>query len=478
MSDTRTVAHNTISQVVARVVTLIASFAIIPIMTRYLGPDLYGVYSLVIVINSFLISMTDLGIVAIATREASKDIDLAEVYTGQAVILRIISTLILTALAIGIMFLTPYSLVIKISFAIAASAVIFNSIQSALGVYLQAHLKVYLGSIADMIGRVVSTLLMLVAINYALHLGLPKDQGLYLVFIGMGLGTLLIAILTILFSLRGRIFHARLDTLIAKQILRDSIPLWGMSVFFLINYRVDTILLSVIKGAYEVGIYNLSYKLLDITLTFPTFFMASVFPLLGRKLEDPQEFRGFAQKAFEMMAFGAIPVGLGIFSIAPQIITILGGSQFMEAVQPLRYLAIAGIFSYMTQYLLYMMVVKNRQKLLLLVTIIVSAVNVALNLLLIPTFSFYGAALVTLISEFLMFVLLYFAVIKVHAFTLEFSVIFRIAAAGMAMLAAVLFTPTQNLLVLIPIAALVYLSASYLLKAFDFQAVREIISHS
>jgi O-antigen/teichoic acid export membrane protein len=476
MSDTRSVAHNTISQVVARIVTLLASFAVIPIMARYLGPDLYGVYSLVIVINSFLISMTDLGIVAIATREASKDLSLAEIYTGQAVLLRIISSLILTALAIGIMFLTPYSMVIKISFAIAAAAVIFNSIQSALGVYLQAHLKVYLGSIADMIGRVISTLLMLAAINFAIKLGLPKDQGLYLVFVGMGIGTLLIAILTIMFSLRSRIFRTGFDKAIAKQILTDSIPLWGMSVFFLVNYRIDTVLLSIIKGSYEVGIYNLSYKLLDITLTFPTFFMASVFPLLGRKLEDPKEFRSFAQRAFETMAFGAVPIGLGIFAISPQTISILGGAKFMQAVEPLRFLALAGIFSYMTQFLLYMMVVKNHQKLLLLVTIVVSAVNVVLNLFLIPRYSFNGAAAVTLVSEFLMFLLLFITVSKVHDFHLQLNVILRILAAGLTMFTTIYFIPTNNLLVVIPLAGVVYLVISYLLRAFDFQTVREIIS--
>jgi O-antigen/teichoic acid export membrane protein len=478
MSDTRTVAHNTLSQVAARVTSLIASFLIIPVLTRYLGPDLFGVYSLVLVFNSLLISLADLGIQTIATREASRDNERAEFYSAQAVILRVISTLLITAISILAISFTPYQNVVKVSFAIVASAVIFNSIQAGLTVFLQARLQVYLASLADMIGRVASTAFTLLMIILATHLALSKDAGLYLVLVGVGVGTAIAAFSTLVFSLRTRIFHARLDRELAKTILRDSIPLWAVTVVSFINYRVDTVLLSLIKGSYDVGIYNLAYKILDITLTFPAFFMASVFPLLSRKLEDRQEFVNFSRRALEAMFLGAIPIGFGIFAISPQIVQILGGIQFSQAVLPLRILAIASIFSFIYQFLLYMIIIKNGQKLLFVITAFITTFNLALNLILIPRYSYNAAATVTLISEFLQTAILLVVVMNMHQFGWRFSFILRIILAGLVMLAAVTLTPTNNVLIIIPLASAVYLSAIVLLRAFDLQTVQEIVSRS
>ena len=70
-SRTSVVAQNTVAQVLARAVSVLASLAVIPILTRYLGPALFGEYALVITLNAFLLSVTDLGIQTIATRDAS-----------------------------------------------------------------------------------------------------------------------------------------------------------------------------------------------------------------------------------------------------------------------------------------------------------------------------------------------------------------------------------------------------------------------
>ena len=476
MSDTRTIAHNTISQVLARIIALLASFAVIPILTRYLGPDLYGIYSLVLVLNSFLINFTDLGIQTIATREASRRPEEAEFYSSQALLLRLISTLVIVAISIFVIFLTPYQEVIKVGFTIAAASVIFNAIQAGLTVFLQARLKIYLASLADMIGRIASTAFILLAIFLAAKLTLSKDAGLYLILLGVGVGSAVAALGTLILSLRSRVFRARFDRDLAKAILRDSIPLWIVSIFSLVNYRIDTILLSILKGPYDVGIYNLSYKLLDITLTFPAFFMSSVFPLLSRKLDDRPEFVNFARRAFDAMVFGAVPIGIGIFAIAPQTIAILGGAQFAASTQPLRILAIAGIFSFLSQFMIYMLVIKNQQKILLAITVFVAATNIILNLIFIPSGSYNAAAVVTLISEILMALLLFIATMRVHRFRWHLSTSARIILAALAMLAVITFTPTQNVLLLIPLAAIVYLGSSYLLRAFDLQTVREILS--
>lgn len=476
MSETRTIAHNTASLAVARATSLAVSFATVPVLTRFLGPDLYGVYSLTLVLNSFLLSVTDLGIQLIATREASKDPTKAEFYAGQAVIIRALSTFAFAALAIVIIFFSPYPQAAKVGFAILAASAIFNAIDAGLAVFLQANLKIYLFSLSDMIGRITSSLLSLAAIFISMQYRLSPGQGIYLIFVGLLIGAATSAILTTRLSLKTRVFRIQLHTETARALLRDSIPMWVVSIFSLINYRVDTVLLSLLKTSYDVGLYNLSYKLLDITLAFPAFFMASVFPLLSRKLDNEKEFHAFAQKAFDALILGAVPIGFGIFATAPQIIDILGGPAFSSSIDPLRILAIAGIFSYLSQYLIFLVVIKNKQTILIVVTLISMFVNIVLNLIFIPQFSYHGAAAVTLVSESLNALMLAIVTMKIHHIRWKMGATMKALLMGLIMLGIVYITPTKNIVILAIIGAAVYAAGAYLLKIYDKGMVLEIIS--
>src|SRR5207244_1517417 len=67
------------------------------------------------------------------------------------------------------------------------------------------------------------------------------------------------------------------------HLLLPSLPLGITLLFNLVYFRADSIILTLTRPTAEVGIYGLAYKVFEIVLVFPTFFMNAVYPLLLEK---------------------------------------------------------------------------------------------------------------------------------------------------------------------------------------------------
>ncbi len=95
-----------------------------------------------------------------------------------------------------------------------------------------------------------------------------------------------------------------------------------------------------------------------------------------------------------------IPSSIGIIMLAPEIIMIISGKKYLASVTPLRFLAIALIFSLLNTIVSQcVMIPAHEEKKLLKANLIAASVNLILNLVLMPFFSFNAAAVTTVISE-------------------------------------------------------------------------------
>ena len=108
----------------------------------------------------------------------------------------------------------------------------------------------------------------------------------------------------------------------------------------------------------------------------------------------------------------------------------------------------------------------GKQHLFTIVTATYAAANVALNLVLIPKYSFIGAGIATLISEIFLFILTFIFVSRhFHAFNV-LKILYKPLIAVAIMAAAVVFLKI-NMFAIIAIGAAVYFAVLFLLKAFD-----------
>jgi O-antigen/teichoic acid export membrane protein len=473
-SRTAVVAQNTLAQVIARVASMLASVAVIPILTRYLGPSLFGDYALVITLNAFLLSATDLGIQTVATRDASQAPEKMGLLAGQAVILRTLGTIVLAGASVGILSLTGYPQSVKLGFAIMALTVLFNALQTGFAVVLQSTLRLYLLGLSDVVGRLASTALIFVIIGVAVRLSLGQTAALQGIFWALVVGSLLSLVVCALL-VRPRALSIRtFRPAIAWRMLRDSLPLGAVAVASLILYRSDTILLSVLRNAHDVGIYNLSYRFLDLLLAIPGLFMASVFPLLSAQVSDPATFRRIWQKALDSLALLGVPLAFGTFLTAPHLIRLFGGSQFAQSVEPLQILSFAVLLSYLDYAFPHALIIANRQAWILAIMVLGLSLNIGLNLIFIPVGSYNAAATVTVVSELVNVLLAYALAVRTYGYSLKFTTPLKSVVAGAAMFGLLYPFRAYNLALLVVAGVVIYAAGVLGLRAIDLASIREL----
>ncbi|MBT8900498.1 flippase [Lactobacillus delbrueckii subsp. bulgaricus] len=164
----------------------------------------------------------------------------------------------------------------------------------------------------------------------------------------------------------------------------------------------DTTLLGFIKGNYAVGIYGVASKIYGTMGPFLASILIVTIPrlamLFGKK--NFKEYKNVLGSVIKVMVTILIPSSIGIIMLAPEIIMIISGKKYLASVTPLRFLAIALIFSLLNTIVSEcVMIPAHEEKKVLKANLIAASVNLILNLVLMPFFSFNAAAVTTVISE-------------------------------------------------------------------------------
>src|SRR5206468_1134034 len=92
-----------------------------------------------------------------------------------------------------------------------------------------------------------------------------------------------------------------------------------------------------------------------------------------------------------------------IFTLAAPLVRIVAGTEFADAVLPARILAASLFFLFVSPVFYNLLIAVNRQRDLIAINLAALIFNLGLNLLLIPRFSYNGAAVATVLSEGLAF---------------------------------------------------------------------------
>jgi O-antigen/teichoic acid export membrane protein len=213
-----------------------------------------------------------------------------------------------------------------------------------------------------------------------------------------------------------------IDKKLMKYLAIQSLPLGMMFVFSQINFKADSILLSVLpvpenlnlKNTETVAVYNLPFKIFEVALVIPTFLMNAVYPVFVRHLAQGRD----VFKATFMKTTGFL-FGLGVLGaifgvvFAPLMINLLGGSEFSQSVLVLRLLIVGLPIFYVSQPISWLIVTFEKQKLLPLIYLVSAVFNLVLNFIYIPKYSFYASSALTWISELIILILLAHAAYKV-----------------------------------------------------------------
>jgi O-antigen/teichoic acid export membrane protein len=187
-----------------------------------------------------------------------------------------------------------------------------------------------------------------------------------------------------------------------RRMIREAAPLGLTNASSMVHAKSDQILLDMLGRQASVAVYAVAYRINDAFLALAISIGVVTFPALVRA-ERPQRTE-LARFLLAATAAAAAAGGLVVFVFAPALLTIVGGRSYTSGADIARLLAPALVVSVANLVVAQVAIVEGRARTLLVTSLLFAGANIALNLVLIPFMGPEGAAVATVVTETVGFV--------------------------------------------------------------------------
>lgn len=402
MNTSQRVAKNTGMLAIAQIVSYPMGFIYTMYTARYLGTEQFGVLSFSMAFVGIFGVLESMGFDALGVREIARDKKLAKKYLGNVIPMKIIlGVSCLGLIAFFIKNLGYPEQTVKVVCFISVG-MLFNSFTQLFNSLFKAFEKMEYESIGIIANKVLVFTLTLFAIF--LKYDLVKISAIY------ALASSIVFIYSLLICIHKYVVpKIELDWNFWKDSLKKALPFFLAAVVNIIAFKIDVIMLSTIKGDEAVGYYSAAYRLIEVLLIIPAALSGSLYPVFSRFHTLPKKALNSAyEKSFRFLFIAGIPISVGTTLLADRIILLIYGEEYYLSIMALKILiwTIPVIFiSYVIGTLFASI---NRQVLSLKISAFAMALNVVTNLVLIPKYSFLGAAVTTVITYAVSFILSFY----------------------------------------------------------------------
>lgn len=468
MSLAAKIAKNTIYQIIGKGAGMLLGLATVALMTRYLGRQGFGYYTIIISYLQFFGVLIDFGLQMTTSQLLAKSGANQSKVFGNLLAVRLLSALIFIGLGSIIVWFLPYPYEVKVGVGVAAFSFFFISLQSVLIGLFQKHLAMAEVAMAEVWGRLILLIGVWLTVTY--------NWGFQPIIIAIALGSFVNFIILYFKSQNYVRYRLAWDKKILKEIWDVSWPLAITISLTLVYFRADTIVLSLVRPAEEVGIYGAAYKVLEILIQFPYLFLGLLLPLMTEFfLVNKSLFNKILQKAFDFLAIIAVPIMFGCWILAEKLMVFVAGPEFAVAGQPLRILIVAMAMIYFGALFGYAIVATGQQKKMIGFYLFDAVFSLITYLIFIPIFGNLAAAILTVLTETLITIPSFWLIRKTTNFRLQFAVFFKAILASLVMCLFLIALIDQSVITLIIGGALVYFVVLYLLKGYRREDLVEMI---
>ena len=364
------------------------------LITRYLGPDRFGVFSYALAFAGMFMTVAGLGLDRIVIRELAKAPSRKDTVLGTAFWLKLgggAATFVVVLAAVGVLKASDPQVIVLT--AIFGAALVFNSLD-VVDFWFQARIQ----SKYPVLARNAAFILV-----SALKLGLVFASGslLSLTLATAAEGLFAAAALALAYRWTGNSLRAwKLDRGLARELLAESWPLIISGFAILIYMRIDQVMLGSLLDDRAVGLYAAAVKFSEIWYFIPLGITSSVFPVLVDDFNgQPEVFFRKYQNVLNAMAALSLGLALVMTFISARLVDLVYGRAFAGAGPVLAIHIWAGVFVFLGFGASLWTMINGYQKIALWASLAGAAVKIALNVPVIPRFGIVGAAATMVISQ-------------------------------------------------------------------------------
>jgi O-antigen/teichoic acid export membrane protein len=378
-------------QIAVRVLNLGLGVFVTAMVVRTLGTTAYGEWATTFLVLGLVAYFTNFGFEGVALREAAKDPEAEHEWIGSVIMMRLLMLFPVMAACFVVLLLIPHTEDMLIAGAILIVAMPFGGM-GALGLLFQLRVD-------NRVPMMVMTLrsILWAAAVVVIH----KEGGGIVPFAAALVVTNLIgSAVNVFFALKLAPVWPRPNRKHLRRLVKVALPI-GISGLLVIAYaRIDGLMVYLIGGAHEAGLYNAVYNVLDQSHFVPISILTTLAPVLAAAWPgNPERLLRTSRMIVEMLSivsFGGLAVAI---VAAEPLVRLVFGAEFVDAAPALPVLGGAFVlicYGYLNGNL---MLVLGRQNRLLRISLVALVVNLIGNAITIPLFGFMGAAWMTLATE-------------------------------------------------------------------------------
>ena len=265
---------------------------------------------------------------------------------------------------------------------------------------------------------------------------------------------------------------------ISQAIFKKMWPTALGVIFNAFYLQGDRVILPLYVPAAEVGFYGAAYRVLDIISQIAFLTMVIILPLLAHSFSRwlKEEFKKYFQLGFDLLLVILLPITIGTIVLSTPIMRLIAGEEFTLAGKILAYLAISSFGVCLGMIFGQTAMAIDKQKTAMWVYGTNAILSVIGYFVFIPMYCIYGAAGVTIFSEFYAGIGLYL-ICKRHAQTrLNLKNAGKIILSGAVMGLALLALQPLNIFLSILLGIVIYSLLALFLKIVSPDTLEEIFS--
>ncbi len=464
----------------AQVITWVSSFVLLYFLPRYLGSADYGRLYLALSIKMMLGLMIDFGGNYLIPKEVAR----AEIrgirILNSYLLLRVILWVIAMGLFMLLSNLLGYSEHVYLLILILAIGKLWEGGTSAINAYFEGKEQMFYPSLGGIIERLFVALFAVAAL-------LAGADSIAIAII-MSVGGLL-NLLVILWFARPHVkLKPRFDYRITP-LLSSGMPFFLFSLFSVIYYRIDAVMISAYTTETVTGWYGGAYRFFDVVMVLPLIYKTAIFPVFSKLWNNRDGMlESTVGESVRLMILLGFPTAIGIFLFAEPIIHFfMGLDEYGPSVIILKIFALSIPIIFIDIILgSALMSAANRQKAWAVVGLLAIGVNIIANMILIPHTQLYylnggiGAAIATFITELFVMVVALYLLPRHYLKTFKSAHIWKPAMATLIM-AGFLWILTQTgiyWMIAMLFGPVVYTGCLLLFGTFSSEEIKMIKSYS
>lgn len=411
MSLLKNVSKDTIIYGVGTVLQKIIGFILLPFYTRALIPAEYGVLDTLATLTFFIATFFSLGL----SGATSRYFFIADTEEERKKLLYTSATMRLISFSIPLIFFVVFSSKISIllfdtdeySFVVLLTGFVLyfstqQEIQTQIFRFYREPVKFNVVTILRAVIFPITGISLVVVLKWGV--------------LGATLATLITSVITLTF---GYFYFVR-DKYIrkfswywAKKMLTFGFPLIFTSILTWVNSVSDRFFLLHYQDLSQIGLYavggSLSQPVQLINLALSMSSMVIIMTLYSEEKENDKPLtKALLTKIWYAYLGIAITVSLFISIFSYNIVTILTTSNYIGSILAIPFLLFSQIIHFSVDLTGNGMTLKEKSKPYVWIMLIAAGINVGFNFYFIPKFGFVGAAITTIISNFVYFLIAYY----------------------------------------------------------------------